>query len=126
MTRHRLLYIEDNPVNTLVMEELLARRADIELRCADTGEAGLAEAAAWQPQLVLVDMQLPDMDGFGVLQGLRHTPSLVSVPAIALSANAMPEDMARALAAGFTAYWTKPIDFKAFYAGLDAHLPRLV
>ena len=123
-TRYRLLYIEDNPVNTLVVEELLARRPDIELRCADTGQAGLAEAATWQPELVLVDMQLPDMDGFQVLRGLQAQAALSGVPAIALSANAMPDDIALALQAGFSAYWTKPIDFKAFYAGLDARLPQ--
>lgn len=123
MPDHRLLYIEDNPVNTLVVEELLNRRPDIALRCCEDGASGLAVAQAWRPQLVLLDMQLPDMDGYAVLKALRADEATRSIPCIALSANAMPDDIDAALQGGFDAYWTKPIDFKAFYAGLEAHFP---
>ena len=124
MPDHRLLYIEDNPVNTLVVEELLNRRPDIALRCCEDGASGLAQAQAWRPQLVLLDMQLPDMDGYAVLKALRADEATRSIPCIALSANAMPDDIDAALQGGFDAYWTKPIDFKAFYAGLEAHYPQ--
>ncbi len=123
MPDYRLLYIEDNPVNTLVVEELLNRRPDIALRCCEDGGSGIAEAQAWRPQMILLDMQLPDLDGYAVLQRLRVTDSTRDIPCVALSANAMPNDIEAALQGGFDAYWTKPIDFKAFYAGLDVYFP---
>lgn len=123
MSRYRLLYIEDNPVNTLVVEELVARRPDVELRCAEEGQAGIEAALSWLPHLVLLDMQLPDMDGFAVWQQLQAQPATAAIPCIALSANAMPEDIRSALAAGFSDYWTKPIDFQKFGDGLAERLP---
>lgn len=132
LSRHRrhpaargipLLYIEDNPVNQLVVQELVAQRPHLGLDCADDGGSGLAQARAKAPVLILLDMQLPDMDGYEVLRRLRLDPLTASIPCIALSANAMPEDIRRALDAGFADYWTKPIDFKAFLSGLDARFP---
>jgi CheY-like chemotaxis protein len=123
MPAYRLLYIEDNPVNTLVVEELVSRRPDVELRCAEDGHSGLALARDWQPHLVLLDMQLPDLDGFEVRQALSEDATTAAAPCIALSANAMPEDIKSALAAGFADYWTKPIDFKVFHDGLAQRLP---
>ncbi len=119
----QILYIEDNLVNQLVVEELVAQRPHLRLSCAADGASGLSAARSLQPQLILLDMQLPDMDGYEVLRLLRADASTTALPCIALSANAMPEDIRRALAAGFAAYWTKPIDFKAFLAGLDARFP---
>jgi CheY-like chemotaxis protein len=66
-------------------------------------------------------MQLPDVDGHAVLRRLRADPSTASIRCIALSANAMPEDIRHALAQGFDDYWTKPLDFKRFMAAIDAH-----
>ncbi len=120
----RLLYIEDNPVNAMIIAELLARRSDVALQVAVDGASGLAKAGATPPDLVLLDMQLPDMDGFEVLRRLRAEPATAAIPCIALSANAMPEDIKRALQAGMAAYWTKPLDFKAFLAALDTFLAR--
>ncbi|MBV8470387.1 MAG: PAS domain-containing protein [Burkholderiaceae bacterium] len=117
--RGRLLYIEDNPVNVLVVQELVARRAHLRLHCEETGRAGLSRARKLLPDLILLDMQLPDFDGFEVLRRLRADPQTRHIPCIALSANAMGEDIERALQAGFADYWTKPIDFKAFLHGLD-------
>jgi PAS domain S-box-containing protein len=118
--RHRLLYIEDNPVNALIIAELVARRNDLELHIAADGLTGLAQARALQPGLLLLDMQLPDIDGLEVLARLRADPATAAIPVIALSANAMPDDVDRALAAGCSAYWTKPLDFRAFMAGLES------
>jgi len=73
-----------------------------------------------RPGLVLVDMQLPDFDGFEVLRRLRADHRTESLRCVALSANALPEDIARARAAGFADYWTKPIHFGRFLAALDA------
>ncbi|GAP35614.1 hybrid sensor histidine kinase/response regulator [Piscinibacter sakaiensis] len=119
----RVLYIEDNTVNVLLVEELIAQRGRLELRSAPTGEAGVLEARSWLPDLVLIDMQLPDFDGFEVLRRLRADTATAGLRCIALSANAMPEDVQRALASGFDDYWTKPIRFASFLAGLDALFP---
>ena len=118
--RATLLYIEDNPVNALIISELLQRRPDLLLHVATDGASGVQRAVALQPDLVLLDMQLPDMDGHEVLRRLRAHPGLAKVPVIALSANAMPEDIERALRAGMADYWTKPLDFKVFLAAMAA------
>jgi len=116
----RLLYIEDNPVNRLVVEELVGMRSGLQLECAETGTEGVAKAISMRPQLILLDMQLPDFDGYEVLTRLKAHPATAGITVIALSADASPEDSQRALRAGFKAYWTKPIDFAAFLAGIDA------
>ena len=115
----RLLYIEDNEVNLLIVRELLNRRSDIEFHAAIDGASGLAAAQARQPALILLDMNLPDMDGHEVLRRLRLDPATAAIRCIALSANAMPEDIGRALEAGFDDYWTKPLDLRAFMASID-------
>lgn len=118
--RHQLLYIEDNPVNTLVVVELVATRPYLKLDCAVDGVGGVDMALQLVPELILVDMQLPDIDGFEVLRRLRAHPQTALTPCIAVSANAVPEDIARARQLGFADYWTKPLDFQAFLGGLDA------
>lgn len=115
----RLLYIEDNAVNTLVVEELVAMRPQLRLDCAVDGRQGVAMAQALQPDLILLDLHLPDCSGYEVLQRLRAEPRTAHIPCIAVSADNSPEDRRRAKAAGFAAYWTKPLDFKAFLQGLD-------
>jgi PAS domain S-box-containing protein len=119
LPRRTVLYVEDNPINALIISELLTRRPDIALHVAVDGDSGVAQAEALRPDLVLLDMQLPDFDGFEVLRRLRARPATAAIPCIALSANAMPADIERALAAGMSDYWTKPLDFKAFMAALD-------
>jgi CheY-like chemotaxis protein len=83
------------------------------------GASGVARAAQTLPGLVLVDMQLPDFDGLEVLRRLRADPATAGLRVVALSANAIPADIQRALDAGFDDYWTKPLDFKVFNAALD-------
>jgi len=116
----RLLYIEDNPVNLLIVQELLAQRPDLELDTATDGASGVSLAARRQPDLILVDMQLPDIDGHEVLRRLRADAATTGIPCISLSANAMPEDIERALRAGFADYWTKPLDLHRFMHSLEA------
>ena len=120
LPQHDVLYIEDNPVNALIIAELVARRTDLALHIAPDGASGVAQARALRPDLILLDMQLPDFDGYEVLRRLRNEPLTAAIPCIALSANAMPADIERALRAGVSDYWTKPLDFKAFMASLDA------
>jgi PAS domain S-box-containing protein len=119
----QLLYIEDNAVNVLLVEELVRTLPGMALVAETTGQAGVQRAGSLLPDLVLVDMQLPDFDGFEVLKRLRSQPETAAIPCIALSANAMPEDIARALGAGFEDYWTKPIVFKSFIAALEQRFP---
>ncbi len=118
-TRPRVLYIEDNAVNMMIVSELLAQRTQYEFHGATDGTSGVAMARALQPTLVLVDMQLPDFDGIEVLRRLRADPATAHLTCVALSANAMPDDVAIAQQAGFADYWTKPIDLAEFTAGVD-------
>ena len=118
-----LLYIEDNPVNRLVVEELLSSRPELQLECAEDGCGGVERAIALKPRLILLDMNLPDCDGYEVIRRLKAEPITAGIPVIALSAESSPEDTRRALAAGFTAYWTKPIDFGQFLTGPAEYFP---
>ncbi len=119
----RVLYIEDNPVNALLVEEMVRHHAGLQIESVASGLAGVARADATQPDLILIDMQLPDIHGHEVLSRLRAQPSTAGIRCIALSANAMPEDIARATAAGFSDYWTKPIHLATFLAALDRLFP---
>jgi signal transduction histidine kinase/ActR/RegA family two-component response regulator len=122
--RGRVLYIEDNPVNVLLVQEFVRSQPGLEFASFGTGTEGVAQAVADPPDAVLIDMQLPDIDGYEVLRRLRADARTRSLPCVALSANAMTEDIERALAAGFDDYWTKPIDFRAFLGGLRSVLER--
>jgi hypothetical protein len=115
-----VLYVEDNPVNAMIVAELLARRSDLTLHIATDGLSGVAMALQYKPDLVLLDMQLPDIDGHDVFERLQADCETASIPCIALSANAMPADIDHALRVGFSDYWTKPLDFRAFMASIDA------
>jgi len=115
-----VLYIEDNEVNLLIVRELVQRRGDLRFMAAADGRSGVAQARAHRPALVLLDMQLPDIDGHEVLRQLRADPATAGIRVVALSANAMPADIRRALDAGCADYWTKPLDLRAFMAALDA------
>jgi CheY-like chemotaxis protein len=118
----RVLYIEDNEVNALLVSEVLAPCDWVRLEVAVDGHSGLLRARQTQPDLVLLDMQLPDMDGLAVLRALRADPATAGLRCVALSANAMPDDIAAARAAGADDYWTKPIQFPDFLDKLAALL----
>ena len=104
-----VLYIEDNAVNVVLMEAMLARLPGVRLVSASTPTEGLRLAASDPPALVLLDIQLPEMDGFAVLARLRNMPATRTVPVVAVSANALPADIEHAREAGFTTYLTKPL-----------------
>ena len=118
----RVLYIEDNEINALLVREILAPHAWVSLQTASDGRSGLDMARSWQPDLVLLDMQLPDMDGLAVMQALQADPATAGLRCVALSANAMPEDIGKARAAGVVDYWTKPIELAIFVERLQAVL----
>jgi PAS domain S-box-containing protein len=119
----KILYIEDNHVNVILVEELVMSLGGLTIVSEATGTGGVRRAASLRPDLVLVDMQLPDFDGYEVLRRLRAQPATRSTPCVALSANAMSEDIERGLAAGFAEYWTKPIDFGVFITALQRFFP---
>ena len=121
----RILYIEDNEVNVLLVEQLVGSIEGLSIVSEPDGTRGVARARELRPDLILLDMQLPDFDGFEVLEQLRAHVETSRIPCIALSANAMPEDITRAMSVGFTDYWTKPIDLKAFVANLRELFPAV-
>jgi len=119
---HTLLCVEDNPANMMLVERLVARRPDIRLLSARDGRLGVEMARAHQPQIILMDINLPGMSGFTALRILAGDSSTAHIPVIALSANAMPRDIARGLQAGFFRYLTKPIKVDEFMDTLDLAL----
>ncbi len=119
-----VLYVEDNPANVELVRDSLAMNPNIRLEVATDGNSGLAAAKRLRPDLILLDINLPGMDGFSILRHLREEPLLAAVPCIALSANAMPKEIQRARTAGFADYITKPFDVRALLATIDAHLQK--
>ena len=117
-----LLYVEDNPANLELVEQLIARRPDLRLLAAADGDLGIEFARAYQPAVILMDINLPGISGIEALKILRADPSTAHIPIIALSANAVPRDIERALEAGFFNYLTKPIKVNQFMDALDAAL----
>jgi signal transduction histidine kinase/ActR/RegA family two-component response regulator len=105
-----VLYVEDNSVNAMVMKQLCAAEPAWSLLIAPTGQTGIDMAISRRPSLIILDMQLPDMSGLQVMRALQQKNILPRKGFIALSADAMPTHIAAALAAGFSQYWTKPLD----------------
>lgn len=106
---YRLLCIDDNPVNLKLMSRMLGRNSDYMLEAAHTPELGIELALSNPPDLVLLDINMPGMDGYKVLKLFQTSPRMRGVPVVAVTANAMPRDIERGLRAGFTAYISKPI-----------------
>jgi CheY-like chemotaxis protein/anti-sigma regulatory factor (Ser/Thr protein kinase) len=113
--QHLVLYIEDNPSNLRLVAQILGRRPHIHLITAHTPGLGIELALARQPELILLDINMPDMDGYQVLEILKADAATKSIPVIAVTANAMPRDIERGKAAGFADYLTKPLDVKQFH-----------
>jgi len=120
--KRTLLYVEDNPANLLLVEQLIARRSDLKLLTAIDGHLGIRLARAYQPDAILMDINLPGISGYGALKILRKDPSTAHIPVIALSANAVPRDIEKGLEAGFFRYLTKPIKVIEFMDALDVAL----
>ncbi len=114
-----LLYVEDNPANLLLVEEIIARRTDIRLLTARDGNRGIEIACASQPDVILMDINLPGISGITALRLLAANSSTAHIPVVALSANAMPRDIDRGLEAGFLRYLTKPIKVNEFMETID-------
>jgi CheY-like chemotaxis protein len=117
-----LLYVEDNPANLELVEQIIARRPDLHLLSAADGSLGIEFARAYLPEVILMDINLPGISGVEAMKILRADPATAHIPIIALSANALKHDIDKALAAGFFNYLTKPIKVGAFMDALDVAL----
>ena len=127
-TLYTLLYVEDNPANLMLVEDLIKRRPDIRLLSARDGISGVDLARTALPDVILMDINLPGISGINALKLLAQDATTTHIPIIALSANAIPTDIAKGLEAGFFRYLTKPIKVTEFMDTLDivlkfAHAP---
>jgi len=117
-----LLYVEDNPANLMLVEDLVARRPDIRLLTARDGNRGVEIARTALPDVILMDINLPGISGIQALSVLAQDTTTARIPVVALSANAVPRDIARGVEAGFFRYLTKPIKVDEFMETLDVAL----
>jgi CheY-like chemotaxis protein/anti-sigma regulatory factor (Ser/Thr protein kinase) len=117
-----LLYVEDSPANLRLVERLIESRPDLRLLSAATGRLGIELARTHQPEVILMDINLPDISGIDVLSVLRKDPATAHIPVVAISANAMPYDIERGMQAGFFRYLTKPINVGEFMGTLHTAL----
>jgi CheY-like chemotaxis protein len=117
-----ILYVEDNPANLELVGQLIARRSELRMLSAADGTLGIQYARACLPEVILMDINLPGMSGIEAMKILRADPLTAHIPIIALSANAVPRDIERALDAGFFNYITKPIMVSQFMDALDVAL----
>jgi CheY-like chemotaxis protein len=118
-----ILVIEDNPLNLELVGEVLVA-AGLRVIEARTGQDGLRMALQQQPALILLDIRLPGLDGYAVLQRLKADPATSAIPVVALTAQAMVGDREQALTAGFDHYIPKPIDTRALPGEIRALLDR--
>ncbi|MET3109058.1 PAS domain S-box-containing protein [Oxalobacteraceae bacterium GrIS 2.11] len=121
-TQLSVLYVEDNPANLALVQRIVARRPNLQLLSATNGTDGIERARSFRPQVILMDINLPGISGLEVMRILRTDPATEHIPIIAVSANAMPRDIANGLEAGFFDYLTKPIMVDLFLNTLDMAL----
>jgi CheY-like chemotaxis protein len=118
----RVLYAEDDEVNVELIRQVVALRPAVDLSVATSGARALEMARRDPPDLMLVDMNLGDMTGIELASALQESPQTADLRLVALSADALPEQISATLAAGFETYLTKPVDFRKFLDVLDSHL----
>jgi len=121
-SKKTLLYIEDNPANLILVEQLIKRRSDLKLLTAINAHLGIELAKQHQPDAILMDINLPGLSGYGALNILQQDPTTAHIPVIALSANAMQRDIEKGMEMGFFQYLTKPIQVREFMDALDLAL----
>lgn len=119
---HLLLYIEDNPANLKLIEQLISRRPDLRLLTAQNGKDGISLARGYLPDVILMDINLPGISGIEAMKIIRLDPATAHIPIVAVSANAIPSDIAKGLEAGFFRYLTKPIKVNEFMETLNVVL----
>jgi len=117
-----LLYVEDNPANLMLVEQIIEGIPHVRMLSARDATLGIALARAHQPEVILMDINLPGLSGTQALKILREDPATARIPVLAISANAMPRDIQQGLEAGFFRYLTKPIKVNEFMDALDSAL----
>jgi signal transduction histidine kinase/CheY-like chemotaxis protein len=122
MAQRTLLYVEDNPANLMLVEQIISDQPHVHMLSARDGRLGIELAHAHLPDVILMDINLPGISGFEALRLLREDPVTARIPVLALSANAMPRDIIKGLEAGFFRYLTKPIKVKEFIDALNMAL----
>ncbi|AVR95079.1 ATP-binding protein [Pseudoduganella armeniaca] len=120
-----VLYVEDNPANLKLVQEIISFRPELRLLTAPDGQLGLELARAHLPDLILMDINLPGISGLEALRLLRAEPRTAHIPVIALTANAMPRDVERGIAAGFFRYLIKPINIDEFTEAINSTISWL-
>lgn len=120
----RILYIEDDPVNMLLVKKLL-RVEGFEIIEATNGLSGIEMAKEQKPDLILLDINMPDLDGYTAASYLKSIPSLQDIPIVAVTANAMASDKKKSFEAGCDGFITKPIDIKKFGRQVRFYLTRI-
>lgn len=120
--QYTLLYVEDNPANLKLVEQILQIRSDIKLLSAPGAQLGIDLARAHQPHLILMDINMPEMDGITAMKKLRNYEETCHIPIIAVSANAMESDIKKGLRAGFKAYISKPFNIEKFFIEINRFL----
>jgi len=120
--KRTLLHVEDNAASVMLIEQILAGRADLSLLSVADGNLGIEFARAHQPDVILMDINLPGINGIEAMKILRADPLTAQIPIIAVSANALPQDIEMCLAVGFFDYLTKPIRLDEFLRTLDLAL----
>lgn len=123
--KRRILLIEDNEQNRYLATFLLEQRGH-DVAHAYAGPAGIELASCNPPDIILLDIQLPEMDGYAVARALRRIPALRDTPIMAVTSYAMPGDREKALEAGCTAYMEKPIDPETFARDVERHMDEKV
>jgi two-component system cell cycle response regulator DivK len=116
-----ILIVEDNEKNMKLVRDILRHHGHATIEAA-TGEEGVRLAGEHRPDLVLMDIQLPDIDGIAALRRMRADPALDAMPVIAVSASVMPDEQQKIVGSGFDAFVTKPIDLKQFRATVERFL----
>jgi len=117
--KRRILYIEDNLSNLTLVQQILEEQGDVDLITAMQGSIGLDLARRHAPELILLDLHLPDMPGWDVLSQLKGDPATRSIPTIVISADATRPQIKRLMSAGAAAYLTKPLDVEKFVRALE-------
>ena len=120
--QHTLLYVEDNPANLMLVEQIMSEHSHLIMLSAVNADQGIALARTHLPNIILMDINLPGISGIQALKTLRDDPLTQHIPIIALSANAMPRDIEKGLKAGFFRYLTKPIKVNEFMVAIDESL----
>lgn len=115
----RAVYVEDNEANRELMRQVMKRRSSWDLKCVKTADEAIEEIRRQRPDLLIVDMHLPDMHGVELVRKLELEPATASIPRVGLSADSMESTRTYAMSAGFARYFTKPLDVKQFVEFID-------